>query len=83
MESIAIVREMDSMGRLVIPVEIRKILGISVQGPLELYVAEGFIVLRAYNPGCVICGSMEGLKRLRDKNVCEKCIGDFNQYTII
>ena len=61
MRSIGIVRELDRLGRVVFPVELRQMLGIDKGDPLEILVDEEKIVLRKYYAGCLFCSNMEGL----------------------
>ena len=74
MKATGIVRKLDVLGRIVLPIELRKTLGIEVQDPIEIYVEDDFIMLKKYSPQCVLCGSMDGLRNFKGKNVCEKCI---------
>ncbi|HZG83865.1 AbrB/MazE/SpoVT family DNA-binding domain-containing protein [Paenibacillus sp.] len=74
MKSTGVVRKVDELGRIVIPMELRRTLGIGEKDPLEVFVDGERIVLRKYAPGCVYCGSVDdGLKTLLDKLVCRKC----------
>lgn len=57
MRSIGIVRELDRLGRVVFPVELRQMLGIDKGDPLEILVDEEKIVLRKYYAGCLFCGN--------------------------
>lgn len=69
-----IVRKIDELGRIVIPIELRRTLNIDVKDPLEIYVEGNNIILRKYEPTCVFCGDGKDVVRVRDKNVCRKCI---------
>lgn len=53
MKSTGIVRKVDELGRIVIPMELRKSLGISEKDPMEIFVDGDQIILRKYAPGCV------------------------------
>ena len=74
MKSTGIVRNIDELGRVVVPKEIRKKLGISNTDPVEIYVEGDKIILTKYIPVCHFCGSSEGLTEYRDKNICAYCI---------
>ncbi len=74
MKATGIVRKVDELGRIVIPIELRKTLGIDIKDPIEIYVDEDFIMLKKYNPACIFCGSMSELKNFNGKNVCKKCV---------
>ncbi|MFT8344489.1 AbrB/MazE/SpoVT family DNA-binding domain-containing protein [Clostridium beijerinckii] len=73
MKSSGIVRKLDPLGRIVIPAEIRKVLGIGEGDSLEIAKSDNEIVLRKYNKGCVFCGSDEGILEFKDTLVCKKC----------
>lgn len=76
MKATGIVRKVDELGRIVIPIELRRTLGIDIKDPIEIFVDEDFIMLKKYNPSCVLCGSMDGLKSFNGKNICKKCISE-------
>ena len=68
-----IVRRMDQLGRIVLPMETRRMLGIGDSTPLEFLIDGERIVLRVYRPGCVFCGGVENLREYRDRQVCRAC----------
>lgn len=78
-----IVRKVDELGRIVIPVELRRTLGIEIGDPLEVYVDGSDILLRKYTPGCVFCGSIHQLiGNINHNLICYECaqtIGKMNQ----
>ncbi len=74
MKSTGVVRQLDNLGRVVLPIELRRTLGISVKDPLEVFVEGEDIILRKYQPGCVFCGETENLTVFRDKQVCRDCL---------
>ncbi|NLK28340.1 MAG: AbrB/MazE/SpoVT family DNA-binding domain-containing protein [Clostridiales bacterium] len=76
MKSTGVVRRVDELGRIVIPMELRKTLNIVEKDPLEIFVAEDMIILKKYSPGCIFCGSMENVQQFRDKKVCRACLRD-------
>lgn len=76
MRSTGIVRKVDELGRIVIPMELRKSLGIAEKDALEIYVDGGQIILRKYVPGCVFCGEVNGVVNFKGKMICEKCRKD-------
>lgn len=74
MKMTGIVRRVDDLGRVVIPIELRKTLGIAPGTPVEMYTDEdGIIALKKYEPGCVLCGETEGLKAYNGKKFCREC----------
>lgn len=80
MKAIGIVRKVDSLGRIVLPIELRKNFGINIKDPLEIYVEEDAIILKKYSPQCVLCGSSDYLIVYRGKRICKKCIIEFDYY---
>ncbi|XOS94741.1 AbrB/MazE/SpoVT family DNA-binding domain-containing protein [Brevibacillus laterosporus] len=75
MKSTGIVRKIDELGRIVIPAEIRNTQGLTYGTPMELFVDEDQIILRKYEPGCVLCGSVQNLKTHKSgKKICKKCL---------
>ncbi len=76
MKATGIVRNIDELGRIVLPMELRRTLDIEVKAPLEIYVDSQYIILKKYNPSCVICGSMEELEDFQGKKICKKCVDE-------
>jgi len=74
MKSTGIVRKVDELGRVVIPIELRRTLDIEVKDSLEIYVDGSIIMLRKYEPCCVFCGNAKGIRQFKEKNVCSACI---------
>ena len=76
MKATGIVRRIDELGRVVLPKELRRILDIKEDDPLEIFTdREGSIILRKYQPGCLCCGSLSNLKQLPNgATVCDKCL---------
>lgn len=76
MKSTGIVRRIDELGRIVLPIEIRKNLSLCSKDAVEIFVNEDTIVLKKYEPACIFCGSMDDAKLFRGKIVCEKCLDE-------
>ncbi len=76
MKSTGIVRNIDELGRIVVPKELRKKLGIANTDPVEIYVEDNKIILTKYISVCHFCGSSEGLTEYKDKNICARCISE-------
>ena len=72
MKAIGIVRKVDELGRIVLPIELRRTLNIEIKDPLEIYVDGESIMLKKYQPACVFCGSSDGIKQIKGKNKCIK-----------
>ncbi|NMA54827.1 MAG: AbrB/MazE/SpoVT family DNA-binding domain-containing protein [Firmicutes bacterium] len=74
MKSTGIVRKVDELGRVVIPIELRRTLDIAERDALEIYVDADKIVLKKYQPDCVFCGSADHIVTFQGKNVCQNCL---------
>lgn len=74
MKATGIVRKVDELGRIVLPIELRRTLDIEIKDPIEIYVDGDYILLKKYEPACIFCGNAKNVKRIRDKNVCDDCI---------
>lgn len=73
MKSTGIIRKVDELGRVVIPIELRNKFEISEKDPIEIYVDGSSIILKKYEPNCVFCGNSKTLITYKDKLVCAKC----------
>lgn len=73
MKSTGIVRKVDDLGRVVLPIELRRTLDIAEKDSLEIYVDGEKIVLRKYEPACVFCGNASNVTNYRGKNICSDC----------
>lgn len=73
MKSTGIIRKVDELGRIVIPIEIRNKFDISEKDPIEIYVDGSSIILKKYEPNCVFCGNTKNLVTYKDKLICSKC----------
>ena len=79
MKSTGIVRPLDSVGRIVLPMEIRKKLNITERNDsLEIYTEGDKIILKKYAPNCVFCGSEKDITVFKGKNICRKCLNEIN-----
>lgn len=79
MKSTGIVRELDSLGRVVLPMEMRKTMMIEKDTPLEIYVEGENIILHKYEPACLFCGSSEGMISYQGRKVCSACLAELNR----
>lgn len=73
MKSTGIVRRVDELGRIVIPIELRNNLKIAIKDPIEIYSEGTSIILKKYEDSCVFCGSSKNLTSFKDKLICTKC----------
>lgn len=74
MKATGMVRKVDELGRLVLPIEMRRVLDIAEKDPVEIYVEGDKIILRKFQPFCLFCGSSENIVSHENKHVCSDCI---------
>ena len=74
MKSTGIIRKVDDLGRIVLPIELRRVLDISERDELEIYMENDRIILKKFEPACLFCGSSRSLVSYRGKNVCQECV---------
>ena len=74
MKSTGIVRKVDELGRIVLPIELRRTLDIAERDALEIYVDEDRIILKKYMPACLFCGNARDIVDYKGKNICPDCI---------
>ncbi len=79
MSDTGIVRRVDDLGRIVIPMELRRTLGIRVKDPLSISVEGDRIILEKHKAACVLCGAEEHVHSVKDRPVCDTCIGEIKQ----
>ncbi len=73
MKATGIVRPVDNLGRVVLPVELRRMLDIEKDAALEVYVDNDSIVLKKYQPACIFCGSADQLQQYNGRTICKTC----------
>jgi len=78
LKSTGIVRKVDELGRIVLPIELRHTLDIEPKDALEIYVDGNTIMLRKYQPACIFCDDATDVVLFRGKNVCTTCIKALN-----
>jgi len=78
MKSTGIVRKVDSLGRIVLPIELRRVMGIDIKDPIEIFVDEGKIILKKYQPACMFCENANDIITYKDKKICRSCAEELN-----
>jgi len=73
-KSTGIVRKVDELGRIVLPIEMRRTLDIAEKDALEIYVEGSSVILRKYKPSCIFCDASKDVVQFKGKNVCPKCL---------
>ena len=79
MKATGIVRKVDELGRVVVPIELRRTLGIEIKDPLEIYTEGELIILKKYQPACIFCDSATDVTNHRGKNICRKCLQEIKE----
>lgn len=74
MKSTGIVRKVDELGRIVLPIELRRTLDIDIKDSLEIYVDDSKIILKKYEPTCIFCGESSDVISYEEKNICKSCL---------
>lgn len=74
LKSTGIVRKVDELGRIVLPIELRRTLDIAEKDSLEIYMDGPSIVLKKYQPACIFCDDAKDVIVFHGKNICPKCI---------
>ena len=74
MKATGIVRKVDELGRIVLPSELRKTMHVSVGDSFELFTNDNTVVLKKYEPGCVLTGAMENLLEYRGRKISRDAI---------
>ena len=74
MKSTGIVRKVDELGRIVIPMELRNQFQIAEKDPIEIFVDGTSIILKKYEKSCLFCGNNKKLISYQDKLICNKCL---------
>ena len=80
MKSTGIIRKVDELGRIVLPIELRRTLDIAERDELEIYMEGDRIVLQKFEPSCIFCSSSRELANFRGKNICHECIRNMGKY---
>lgn len=74
MKATGIIRKVDELGRIVLPIEMRRTLDIAEKDALEIYVEGSSIILKKYKPSCIFCDSSKDVTLFKGKNICPKCL---------
>lgn len=81
LKSTGIVRKVDELGRVVIPIELRRTHHIDERDAVEIFVNGDQIVMRKYEPACVFCGNAADVASFKGKNVCHSCLASMSGAT--
>ena len=79
MKSTGIVRKVDELGRIVLPIELRRTLEIAERDSLEIYVEGSTIILKKYEPACIFCGDAKDVVNYKGRNICRTCLEEMKK----
>ena len=79
MKSTGIVRKVDELGRIVLPIEMRRTLDIGEKDALEISVEGSSVILKKYKPSCVFCDATKDITVFKGKNICPKCLKELKE----
>ena len=79
MKSTGIVRKVDELGRIVLPIELRRTMDIAEKDAIESYVDGASIILRKSEPTCIFCGDAKNVINYRGKNICPNCLKEMKK----
>lgn len=74
MKSTGIVRPVDTLGRIVLPIELRRVMNIKCKDSIEIFVDGDYVLLKKYEPACIFCKSMDDVVTYKGKNICKHCL---------
>lgn len=80
MKSTGVVRRLDELGRITVPIELRRTLDIAERDALEIYVEDEKIILKKYEPVCVFCGEARNIINYMGKKVCKNCLEEMRRF---
>ena len=79
MKSLGMVRTIDSLGRITLPIEIRRMLDINTGDGVEMFSDKDRIVLQKYAPSCIFCGEADGILTYKEKKICRSCLEEMKK----
>jgi transcriptional pleiotropic regulator of transition state genes len=79
MKSTGIVRKVDELGRVVLPIELRRTLDIAEKDALEIFVDGSQIILKKYEPACIFCSDAKDVINYKGKNICTNCMKELKR----
>ena len=80
MKSTGIVRKVDELGRIVLPIELRRALDIAEKDALEIYVEGSAVILKKHRATCIFCDSSKNITLFKGKNVCPACLKELKDF---
>lgn len=80
MKATGIIREIDKVGRIVIPKELRAALQIGENDSMEIFTEGDSIVLKKYEPNCIFCRSAKNVINFEEKRICQSCLEKLKKF---
>lgn len=74
MKATGIVRRLDGLGRIVLPKDIREMMDLPIETPMEIYIDDDYILLKKYEPACILCNSTDDVQYIEGKRFCQACL---------
>lgn len=74
MEFTGIIRNIDALGRISVPIKLRKKFSMDVNTDVEIYTDDDSIILKKFQRTCVFCNNSEKVSQFKSKAVCHKCL---------
>ena len=74
MKSTVMVRKVDELGRIVLPISIRQNMGIEARDSVEIFTDENRIILQKYQSSCIFCNNADELVYFNDQRICRECL---------
>ena len=79
MKSLGIVRKVDELGRIVLPIETRRRLELETGDGVEIFVEKDRVILKKYEPSCLFCGDADDVIVYKDKRICRNCLEELKR----
>lgn len=74
MKSTGVIRKVDELGRIVLPVELRRSFDLEIKDSIEIYTDDDKIILKKFHHDCIFCGKEDNLVNFKGKTICPECI---------
>ena len=79
MKATGVVRKIDELGRIVLPIELRRTMDIAEKDPIEIFVDGESIILKKYEPSCIFCSEAKNVNEYKGKNICSECMEELKK----
>jgi AbrB family transcriptional regulator, transcriptional pleiotropic regulator of transition state genes len=79
MKATGVVRKLDNLGRIVLPIDLRRCFEMNVKDDVEIFTVGDSIVMKRYTPACVFCGENENVGEYKSKRICGSCLDELKR----